>query len=302
MFKTLALFVTGILACCTSSFAQGNGILPFTGIQYFNEGIYAKYAEISIDGSTLMSNRIPANKEFIFKLQLPAGFTEDAAKKVYPAVEVIFFSSKKQQLAVIPNLLKDSEKTGFSSNSLKEVPVKLILQSQWLKSETECVIQVRYYDLKSKKQLRLLFPVSIAAANEPLALSKVSTYIKTSDQSLGLSSAVRIDKATLMVDTSIRVAPKNAYLSIEIPEISGTSMNEVLNGKNTFWVYDKNMNEIKITDKLLKKIGGAMEDNLVNLTVKIPFRLKTDTKQMYTVRYRWESTDRKKIIDIVSTK
>jgi hypothetical protein len=217
-------------------------------------------------------------------------------------VEVIFFSSKKQQLAVIPNLLKDSEKTGFSSNSLKEVPVKLILQSQWLKSETECVIQVRYYDLKSKKQLRLLFPVSIAAANEPLALSKVSTYIKTSDQSLGLSSAVRIDKATLMVDTSIRVAPKNAYLSIEIPEITGTSMNEVLNGKNTFWVYDKNMNEIKITDKLLKKIGGAMEDNLVNLTVKIPFRLKTDTKQMYTVRYRWESTDRKKIIDIVSTK
>ena len=302
MLKTFFFCVSNILAFCCFSFAQSNGILPFTGIQYFNEGLYAKYAEINIDGSTLMSNRIPANRDFIFKLQLPAGFTEDAAKKVYPAVEVIFFSSKKQQLAVIPNLLKDSEKTGFPLSSLKEIPVRLNLQSQWLKNETECLIQVRYYDLKSKKQLRLLFPVSIAATTEPLALSKLSGYIKTSDQSLGLSNIIKIDKATVMVDTSIRVAPKNAYLSIEMPELTGTSMTEVLNGKHSFWVYDKNMNEIKIADKLLKKVGGAMEDNLVNLTVKIPFRLKTDTKQLYTVRYRWESTDRKKIIDIVSTK
>lgn len=302
MLKTLFLCITSVLGSYSLVFAQNNGLLPFTGIQYFNEGLYAKYAEISIDGSTLMSNRIPANKEFVFRLQSPAGFTEDGAKKVYPAVEVIFFSSKKQQLAIMPNLLKETEKTGFYLNNLKELPVKLNLQSQWLKNETECLIQVRYYDLKSKKQLRLLFPVAIATATEPLALSKLSSYIKTSDQSLGLSNIIKIDKATVMVDTSIRVAPKNAYLSIEIPELTGSSMTEVLNGKHNFWVYDKNMNEIKIADKLLKKVGGAMEDNLVNLTVKIPFRLKTDYKQLYTVRYRWESTDRKKIIDIVSTK
>ena len=106
MLKTLFLCITTILGSYSFSIAQNNGILPFTGIQYFNEGLYAKYAEISIDGSTLMSNRIPANKEFVFRLQSPAGFTEDAAKKVYPAVEVIYFTSKKQQLAVIPNLYK----------------------------------------------------------------------------------------------------------------------------------------------------------------------------------------------------
>jgi hypothetical protein len=217
-------------------------------------------------------------------------------------VEVTFFSSRKQQLAVIPNLLKDSEKTGFSSSVLKEIPVKLMLQPQWLKNETECLVQVRCYDLKSKKQLRLLFPVSVIAASEPLALSKFSNTIRTSDQSLGLCNVLKIERANVMLDTSIRVAPKNAYLSIELPEITGTSLAEVLNGNNSFWVYDKNMNEIKIPDKVVKKVGAAMEDNLVNLTVKIPFRLKTDTKQLYTVRYRWESTDRKKIIDIVSTK
>ena len=302
MRKTISLCIAYVLCTTTFSFAQNNGILPLTGIVYFNEGISAKYAEVSIDGMNLISNRIPANKEFIVKLQLPAGFTEDAGKKVYPAIEVLFLSSKKQQLAAIPNAIKDAEKTGFTANTFKELSVKLILQPQWLKNETECLIQIRYYDIKSKKQLRLHFRVSIAAATEPLWVSKLSTYIKTSDESLGLSNALKMNKANIMVDTSIRVAPKNAYLSIDIPEITGTTMPEVLGGKNSFWVYDKNMNEIKITDKLLKKIGGSMEDNLVKFTVKIPFRLKTDTKQMYTIRYRWESADRKKVIDIVATK
>ena len=302
MFKTVLAFLSGLFLFETASLAQSNGILPLTGIIYFNEGISAKYAEVSIDGMNLISNRIPANKEFILKLQLPAGFTEDAGKKVYPAIEIVFLSSKKQQLAAIPNAIKDVEKTGLYVNTFKELSIKLMLQTQWLKNEPECIIQIRYYDLKSKKQLRLRFPVSIAAATEPLWVSKLSTYIKTSDESLGLSNSLKMDKATIMVDTSIRVAPKNAYLSIDIPEITGTSMTEVLGGKNSFWVYDKNMNEIKIAEKLLKKIGGSIENNLVKFTVKIPFRLKTDTKQSYTIRYRWESSDRKKVIDIVSTK
>ena len=302
MRKTICLCIAYLLFTTTFSFGQNNGILPLTGIQYFNEGISAKYAEVSINGMNLISNRIPANKEFIVKLQLPAGFTANAGEKVFPAVEVLFLSSKKQQLAAIPNAIKEAEKTGITVNTFKELSLKLTLQSQWLKNEPECLIHIRYYDLKSKKQMRLQFRVSIAADTEPLTISNRSTYIKTSDESLGLSNELTINKAIIMVDTSIRVAPKNAYLSIDIPEITGTSMPEVLQGKNNFWVYDKYMNEIKITDKLLKKIGGSMEDNLVKFTVKIPFRLKTDTKQMYTIRYRWESADRKKVIDIVTTK
>ena len=300
MLKPITLLFSLMLTAC--SFAQNNGVLPFTGIQYFNEGIWAKYVEVSMDGNKLTGNRIPANKEFIIKLQLPTGFTEDAAKKLYPAAEVSFLNSKKQPLVSLGNMLKENEKTGFPAISYKEIALKLNLRAEWLKNERECIVQIRYYDLKSKKQLRLMFPVSIAPPTEPLAVSKLSLAIKTSDESLGMSNALQMNKADIMVDTSIRVAPKNAYLSIEIPGITGTSMTEVLNGKNTFWVFDKNMNEIKIADKLLKKVGGSMEDNLVNYTVKIPFRLKTDLNKGYTIRYRWESTDRKKIIDIVTTK
>jgi hypothetical protein len=205
-------------------------------------------------------------------------------------------------LASTGNALKTSEQSGVPEASFKELPLKLSLRTEWLKNAMACIIQVRYYDLKTKKQLRLFFPVTVAAANEAPSVSKTAIVLKTSDQSLGMSNALQITKANISVDTSIRVAPKNAYLSIDMPGITGTSMNEVLAGTNSFWVYDRNMNEIKIADKLLKKVGGSMEDNIVNFTLKVPFRLKTDLAKGYTIRFRWESTDRKKIIDIVSTK
>ncbi len=303
MLKNITSLVLCICVFICSTSAQTNGILPFTGIFYFNEGIWGKYVDVSIDGATLINNRIPANKDFIIKLQIPTGFTEDAARKIYPAVEVSFLSAAKQVLSTIPNALKENEKSGFPAATYKEIPVKLNLRPEWLKAANHCIIQVRFFDLKSKKQLRLIFPVNVAAATEPLSVSKLANNIKTSDGSIALANAVKINSAEIMVDTSIRVAPKNAYMSMEVNALTGTTMNEVLAGKNSFWVYDKNMNEVKIADKLLKKVGGSMEDNLVNFTVKIPFRLKTDLKQGYTVRYRWESsTDKKKVIDVVTTK
>lgn len=302
MIKPFAFLFSFLLTFCSKTIAQSTGVLPLTGIQYFNEGIWAKYVEVNIDGAKLLSNRIPANREFSIILQLPTGFVPDAAKKIYPAAEVTVLNSRKQVLASMGNVLKAYEGSGFAAQGYNTLSLKLSLRTEWLKNEPECVVQVRYYDLKSKKQLRLLFPISIAAANEPLAVSKLPMSIKTNDESLGMSNALKVPNADIMVDTSIRVAPKNAYLSIDMPGITGTNMTEVLGGKYSFWVFDQSMNEIKIADKLLKKVGGSMEDELVNLTVKIPFRLKTDLKKGYTIRLRWESTDRKKIIDIVTTK
>ena len=282
--------------------AQTGGVLPLTGIQYFNEGISAKYIEVSVDGLKLLTNRIPANKEFSVTLQLPTGFVPDAAKKIYPAAEVTVLNLRKQVLATMGNVLKEYEATGFVAQGYNSLNLKVSLRKEWLKNETECVLQVRYYDLKSKKQMRLLFPVSVAPPGEPLSVSKLPISIKTNDESFGISNALKMTKADISLDTSIRVAPKNAYLSIDMPGITGTNMAEVLNGKYSFWVFDQNMNEVKPTDKLLKKVGGSMEDELVNLTIKIPFRLKSDLKKRYTVRFRWESPDKKKIIDIVTTK
>jgi hypothetical protein len=73
----------------------------------------------------------------------------------------------------------------------------------------------------------------------------------------------------------------------------------MLQGKDYFWVYDSTFKEIKIKETLLKKVGGAMEGGNVNATIKIPFRPKTGSTKGYFVRYRWESADKRQVMDIV---
>ena len=75
---------------------------------------------------------------------------------------------------------------------------------------------------------------------------------------------------SVQVDTSIKVSPKMAYTSMDISNIEGSSLSEMFQGKETFWVYDSDLNEVKITDQLLKKVKGALENNTVNYTLKIP--------------------------------
>nr|HNH21677.1 hypothetical protein [Ferruginibacter sp.] len=57
--------------------------------------------------------------------------------------------------------------------------------------------------------------------------------------------------------------------------------------------------EVKITDMLLKQVKGAMENNNVDYTLKIPYKQKNTPAKVYTVRFRWESPDKKQLIDVV---
>ena len=103
------------------------------------------------------------------------------------------------------------------------------------------------------------------------------------------------------VDTDVKTDPKMDYMNLDISKIGGTDIISMLQGKDYFWVYNSDYKEIKIKEILLKKVGGAMEGGNVNATIKIPFRLKTDKAKGYIVRYRWESADKKQVMDIVVT-
>lgn len=133
----------------------------------------------------------------------------------------------------------------------------------------------------------------------PISILLLSLNFYSQAQITKMSNTIKVPAPAVMVDTSIRVAPAWAYLSIDMQKIEGTRMEEVLGGKESFWVYDKTGKEIKVGQKLLKRVNGAMEGGVVNYLVKIPFRLKSDAN-VYTVRFRWESTDGKKIIDITA--
>jgi hypothetical protein len=284
------------------SIAQNKTILPFTGIRYVAEGISAKSVDVKIDGATLLNNRIPLNKEFEIKLQSATGFTEDKSKMIFAAAEVNIVSPSGAVLGNIPNIFKENEAKGFPAATIKDLSIKLLLKSEMIGTQPACVIKIRYYDLKSKNMLRLEFPIAIARAGEVLQLSKSVSDAKIQAPFVAKSSAVKIKNVEVTVDTSIRVAPKMAYTSLDMSGIEGTSIAEVLSGKESFWVFDADLNEIKISDKQLKQVGGAMENNVVNYLSKIPFRLKASPGKTYFIRFRWESADKRKVIDVVVSK
>jgi hypothetical protein len=125
--------------------------------------------------------------------------------------------------------------------------------------------------------------------------------LKSPPGSTAVVSGLKANNMRVFLDTMIKVSPKMAYASLDIAGIQGTSLGGIFGGKESFWVYDVNLNEIKITDILLKEVGGALEDNDVDYTLKIPFRLKRAPAKGYTIRFRWESADKSQVIDIVVT-
>ncbi len=144
-----------------------------------------------------------------------------------------------------------------------------------------------------------------APAPPPPAIKASPTAVKVKTTGIdanGYAAFLKMTTAIIMVDTTIKVSPKMAYMSIDMFGITGSSLAEMMAGNTYFWVTDKKGNNIKIADKFLKRIKSAMETNEINFTAKIPYRIKTDVKNEYTVRFRWESKDRKKMIDFTVTK
>ena len=297
--KHLFTLISACLLLTNVSLAQKNGILPLTGIKFFNEGIAAGSIDIKIDGAQLLSNRIPLNKEIEIRLQQPVGFMADNAKTMFAGAEVIVLSPRGEMLLNNPNVFLKSYSNGFTTKDLSAFSIKFGIGTDLMKGNQSGVLKVRLYDLKGKNQLRLEIPVSFARPGEPLQVSKNVKNIKANAGVNGIINGLEASEMQVNVDTTIKVAPKMAYTSMDISNIEGSSLSEMFLGKESFWVYDSDLNEVKITDILLKKVKGAMENNTVNYTLKIPYRLKANNSKLYTVRYRWEGANKNQVIDVV---
>lgn len=282
-----------------SSFAQKNGILPLSGMKFFNEGIAASAIDIKIDGAQLLGNRLPLNKEIEIRLQQASGFTMDNSKTMFAGAEIIVLSPRGEVLLNTPNAFLTGYSNGFYAKDLNALSIKFGIGTNLMKGNLGGVLKIRLYDLKGKNQLRLEIPVSFAKPGESLQVSKTTKNIKSNIGVNGIINGLQAKDMLVNVDTTIKVSPKMAYTSMDISNIEGSSLSEIFSGKETFWVYDSDLNEVKITDILLKKVKGAMENNTVNCTLKIPYRLKTNNNKLYTVRYRWESLDKRQVIDVV---
>ncbi len=301
MFKRFLILSVGYFLYLPFCFAQKKGMLPLTGLQYYEEGISTLSMAIKINGQQLYGNRIPLNQEIEFNFQQPSGVTADKKKNYFIAAEYSLVSAKGDVLLTNPNLLSLNEAKGFTAKDLKLITVKFNIAEGLIQPNSKATIKIRLYDMKSKNQLRLEYPVSISYPRETIWLTKSAQTLKSPPGSMFMVTDIQPKSLAFSVDTAVKSDPKMNYMNLDISKIGGTDVISMLQGKDYFWVYDSTYKEIKIKEILLKKVGGAMEGGNVNCTVKIPFRLKTDKRKGYIVRYRWESADKKQVMDIVVT-
>jgi hypothetical protein len=301
MLKQLFTLSIGCFLCLPFCIAQKKGMLPLTGLQYYEEGISTQSMAIKINGQQLYGNRIPLNQEMEFNFQQPTGITADKKKIYFIGAEYTLLSAKGDVLLTNPNLLALNEAKGFAAKDLKLITVKLNIAEGLVQPNSKATIKMRLYDLKGKNQLRLEYPVTISYPRETIWLTKTVQTLKSPPGSMFMVNNIQPKSLAFFVDTAVQSNPKMAYMNLDISKIAGSDVISMLQGHDYFWVYDSTYKEIKIKEILLKKVGGAMEGGNVNCTVKIPFRPKNGKPKGYIVRYRWESADKKQVMDIVIT-
>ena len=148
-----------------------------------------------------------------------------------------------------------------------------------------------------------LFTNASAQPNSTLPPKIAGTVVlKTPVGTIAQANGLKSGLITVAVDTNIRVNPKYTYLAIDLAQVTGSNQMDFLNGNNIFWVFDKAGKEVKIPLEVLKSVKAAMESSgIVDLKFRIPYRLKTD-KNNYTIHYRWESKDKSRNMDFLTTK
>lgn len=302
MLKQIMLATLGYFLCMPFCAAQKKGMLPLTGMHYFNEGIWPKSIAVKISGDLVFGNRIPLNREIEMSFVQPAGFTADKKKKYFIGAEYSLISAKGELLRNIPNLLFEQETLGFTAKDLNQITVKFGIAEGIIEPNSKAVIKIRLYDLKGTKQLTLNYPISISYPKETIYLTKMVQTLKSPVGSVFMSTGLKAGSVVFSVDSLVASDKKMDYLNLVISKIDGTDIIGMLEGKEKFWVYDSAFNEIKIKEVLLKKVGGALEGGTVNSTLKIPFRLKKDKPKVYYIRYRWEGQDKRQVLDIIVAK
>ncbi|MBN8668516.1 MAG: hypothetical protein J0M30_13525 [Chitinophagales bacterium] len=281
------------------SLAQEFGVLPFTGIRYFKEGLNATRIEVSLDGQTWTSNRLPIKTEFKIELKEPTGFKKDAEGRSYPGLEVLILGEKKDTLGYAPNMFGNQAGIGMDEFSLKSLKLNLGFNEK-TKAGDKCTLYITFFDLKGKGKLRMIFPVQIVESGIPLEQTSVTTGAQSFTGYEVIATGVTFGKPETYMDSLY--FPKSLYHSIRIPEIKSLTPEEGKGGKWQVWIYDE-----KGEEKLpAKSIGhyvaqtNSQEKDKVNILVTVPLAPQEPNNKKYLVRYRFESADGKKVIDLVN--
>jgi hypothetical protein len=273
------------------------GILPFTGIRYVNEGIWGKKIDVTLDGSTWISNRIPLDAEMKIKIEDPTGFMKDIEGKSYPGIEILILGTNGDSLGHAPDLFGDNS-AGVDEFILRSLTVTLGFSEGVMPGDT-LLQHIRFFDKKSSNTLKLFFPVVIAYEGEP---SQTSNSIYGAKSFVGFDGkATGVELKDIATEIDSTDYPASLSHNIRVVNLEGTSVEEVRGGTFTLFAYDKDLQELPMYgSKKSYSVNSGNGATLVNILAKLPFKPSDPVHEDHIVRLRWESSDGKKVIDIVS--
>ena len=282
-----------------TAFAQEKGILPYTGIKYFKQGIWAKNIDVTLDGKTWTSNRLPIETEFIIKLEKPTGFSKDKEGRFFPGLELLITNKNNDTLGYAPNMFVKNEGIGMDEYSFSNLTLTLGFNKK-VNPGDDCIIYMNYLDLKSNNKLQLVFPVKIVSPDQPLDNTNMVYTSKSYTGYNTASTGVALKHPETYLDSLYY--PTFLYHSIRLAELEGLTTAEVNAGSYTIWLFDENMNEIlpfKAGTHFVAKTKKDVDD-MVNILIQVPLDPANKDNKKYTVRYRWENTKTNKMIDVVN--
>lgn len=274
--------------------AQVTQILPFTGIQYYENGIYAKSIEVELDDQTWTSNQLPSESSFKIKLNKPKGFTANEQENYLPNVRVTILDSEMDTVGHAEKFM--GENAIFDKYSLDNLSLTL-----GFKPGTpfgKYLIKASFYDQLSTNSLDFNFNVELLedVQPKPVTNSVNSFYsfkgysIKTNGFGIEQIELGEIDSLTY----SDKVTVPISFVGIEIPE--GKFLNKDLYSLY-YDSFSGSLQPIQTDIKSLSQISTKkISDTLtrIDVVIMIPKNL---FKKGDFVEFRWDSQSKEHTLD-----
>ncbi|ASS49250.1 MAG: hypothetical protein A3D31_04010 [Candidatus Fluviicola riflensis] len=268
------------------------GVLPFTGMRYTEAGIHAEEINVDLAEETWTSNRLPINTEFEIQLEDPTGF-QLVEGLYHPGIEVLITNLKGDTMGYAENIFGEKSLEGFLDSELSKLSLTLAFNEQ-SKAGDSCLLRARFFDLKSERSLTCWLDLVITDNETPLETTNSTFGMSSSNGYKGMASGAEISSMSMLYDneTHHRLDITNYF----IDPIVGISQDEWLKGTFTFQVYDTLL------------IPSAVPRDSYDVTYTVsPGEEQTQGKlQVSTilavnlVRLRWESEDKRKVIDVIA--
>jgi hypothetical protein len=296
MHRILFFLILSVISLTVA--AQKNGILPLSGIKYYRDGVWGKKIEVLINDKNVISNKIPHNTDFDIKLFEPTGFVADEKGKYYPGIKVLLLNNKKDTIAYSPNIF-GNKATPFEKMRFKSLTATLGYTQKVNEGDT-IYLYITFFDTRSTNKLKLEFPITISFKSDSLLTTDfISSASGTKGYNAAATNGIQLNTIEAYLDSTYY--PKSLYYNLRSAKMLGITLAEAKAGTFKTWVYDENMNEVphpKLPQQYFALLKNGSDE--INVLVQIPLNPTDKNNKKYTARYRWESSDGLKVIDVVN--